>query len=327
MISVIIPVFNNEKYIARCLDSLLAQTYSDFEALVINDGSIDRSGTVIQEYSAKDPRIHYFEQENQGVSVARNKGLDNANGKFVLFLDGDDWLDSDVFERLLNTAEKDDLDCVSYMFRHVYEDGTPCKEDGYGDDICYRLTSSQETARFFDTTARHVFYTSQQHLFKRDIIEKNKLRFAQGIKCGEDGLFAHMYSVYVRRGLILSSFNRYNYYHHAKSCVYVNKEPWEYTVGEKVKCCTYFSGFLKQEDLQSVGGYELANRCWDFILHFAEIELKFPNKEKTKDILKSDCMRQIVYPYIFRYGSLRRKLLLSAFVVSRSLFRRVIGIR
>ena len=85
MISVIIPVFNNEKYIARCLDSLLAQTYRDFEALVINDGSVDRSGMIIQEYSAKDSRIRYFEQKNQGVSVARNKGLDNANGEFLLY--------------------------------------------------------------------------------------------------------------------------------------------------------------------------------------------------------------------------------------------------
>ena len=120
MISVIIPVYNNEKYIARCLDSLLAQTYSDFEALVINDGSVDRSGIIIQNYAEKDPRICYFEQEKQGVSVARNKGLDNANGEFILFLDGDDWLDTDVLNRLFESAKNNNLDCVSYRFRNIY---------------------------------------------------------------------------------------------------------------------------------------------------------------------------------------------------------------
>lgn len=327
MISVIIPVYNNEKYIARCLDSLIRQTYSEFEALVINDGSKDNSGKIIQEYAAKDVRIRYFEQKNQGVSVARNKGLDNAKGEYVLFLDGDDWLDNDVLERLHNEMTEHNLDCVSYMFRHVYEDGSPSKEDGSGDDIRYQLKSPKESARFFDITARHAFYTSQQHLFKREIIEKNNLRFAQGIKCGEDGLFAHIYSMFVQKGVILSSCNGYNYYHHSDSCIYVNKEPWENIIGENIKCCTYFAQYLKQQKIDSVGGYELANRCWEFILHFIEIETKFPDKEKAELVLKSDCMKQIVYPYIFHYGSFQRKLLLCAFILSRCLFRKVIGVK
>ena len=172
MISVIIPVYNNEKYIARCLDSLIQQTYSEFEALVINDGSKDNSGEIIQSYAEHDKRFRYFEQENQGVSVARNKGLDNAKGEYVLFLDGDDWLDNDVLERLHNEMTEHNLDCVSYMFRHVYEDGIPPNEDAGSENICYQLSSPSKAARFFDTVARSVFYTSQQHLFKRKIIEE-----------------------------------------------------------------------------------------------------------------------------------------------------------
>ena len=107
----------------------------------------------------------------------------------------------------------------------------------------------------------------------------------------------------------------------------MNKEPWENVIGENIKCCTYFAQYLKQQKIDSVGGYELANRCWEFILHFIEIESKFPNKEKAELVLKSDCMKQIVYPYIFHYGSFRRKLLLIAFIVSHSLFRKVIGVK
>ena len=325
MISVIIPVYNNEKYIARCLDSLIAQTYSDFEALVINDGSKDNSGRVIQEYVGHDRRFRYFEQRNQGVSVARNKGLDNAKGDYILFLDGDDWLDADVLDHLLTAMEKDNLECVSYMFRHVYEDGSPIKEDCGGADIVYHLKSAKEASRFFDTTARHAFYTSQQHLFKRSIIEDKKLHFAQGIKCGEDGLFAHQYSIFVRCGAILNSLNGYNYYHHAKSCIYVNKEPWENLIGENMKCCTSFAQYLEQQNIQKKGGYELASRCWEFLLHVAEIEIKSPDKEKLQSVLKSDCMKNIVYPYIFRFAPLRRKVLTLCFCLSRNLFRRIIG--
>ena len=172
MISVIIPVYNNEKYIVRCLDSLIAQTYSDFETLVINDGSKDKSGEIIRSYAERDKRFRYFEQENQGVSVARNKGLDNAKGEYILFLDGDDWLDSDVLERLLAAMEKNNLDCVSYNFRNIYEDRVTEEHDKHDKDRHYCLDTYKQAARFFDTTARSMFYTCWQHLFRRDIIEK-----------------------------------------------------------------------------------------------------------------------------------------------------------
>ena len=92
MVSCIIPVYNTEKYLPRCIESVLAQTFVDWEMLLIDDGSTDASGSICDEYAASDSRIRVFHKENGGVSSARNVGLDNMRGEWVTFVDSDDWL-------------------------------------------------------------------------------------------------------------------------------------------------------------------------------------------------------------------------------------------
>lgn len=103
-ISVIVPVYNAEKYLHRCIDSILAQTFTDFELLLIDDGSKDKSGAICDEYADKDSRVRVFHKENGGVSSARNAGLDNVRGEWVAFLDADDYFLSNGLEILLYTA-------------------------------------------------------------------------------------------------------------------------------------------------------------------------------------------------------------------------------
>lgn len=326
MISVIIPVYNNEKYIARCLDSLIQQTYSEFEALVINDGSKDNSGEIIQSYAEHDKRFRYFEQENQGVSVARNKGLDNAKGEYVLFLDGDDWLDNDVLERLHNEMTEHNLDCVSYMFRHVYEDGIPPNEDAGSENICYQLSSPSKAARFFDTVARSVFYTSQQHLFKRKIIEENTLRFSAGIRRGEDVLFAHMYAIYIRKGAILGKLKGYNYYHHAKSCMSVSSNEWNDVVLQNFKALRFFNRYLSSSEVHHSGKYFKGILAWETLLHMAIAEKNNMNDHRLKRFLKLKIFwYDIVWSLLF-YGRFPRKILVLTYLLSRKSFRTIIGI-
>ena len=95
MITVIVPVYKAEKYVLRCVDSILAQTFTDFEVLLIDDGSPDRSGEICEEYAQKDARVRVFHKDNAGVSSARNLGLDNAKGEWVTFVDSDDWVHED----------------------------------------------------------------------------------------------------------------------------------------------------------------------------------------------------------------------------------------
>lgn len=106
LISVIIPVYNVEKYLRRCVESVMLQTYKDIEILLIDDGSTDGSGQICDELAYKDRRIHVFHKENGGVSSARNLGIERACGDYICFVDSDDWIDIDYFENAIPVLKR-----------------------------------------------------------------------------------------------------------------------------------------------------------------------------------------------------------------------------
>src|SRR5690606_27364966 len=118
-VSVIIPVYNAEKYLRECLDSVLAQTFTDFEVLLINDGSTDASGKICDEYAEKDSRIKVFHKENGGVSSARNLGLDNAKGEWISFVDSDDTIEQETLATLANEVKDLDIDGVIFGYKKL----------------------------------------------------------------------------------------------------------------------------------------------------------------------------------------------------------------
>ena len=109
MISVIVPVYNAENYIKRCVDSILCQTYKDLELVLVNDGSKDNSLEILREYEQKDNRVNVIDQENKGVSGARNTGLENTSGEYILYVDADDWIEKDTLEILIKQSENADI--------------------------------------------------------------------------------------------------------------------------------------------------------------------------------------------------------------------------
>ena len=119
-ISVIVPVYNTELYLHRCIDSILSQTFTDFELLLINDGSTDRSGEICDEYAGKDKRVRVFHKENGGVSSARNIGLDEARGEWIAFVDSDDWVSPKLLEILHGEAEKGKHVYYRWSFRRIF---------------------------------------------------------------------------------------------------------------------------------------------------------------------------------------------------------------
>ncbi|MBQ5951108.1 MAG: glycosyltransferase [Lachnospiraceae bacterium] len=123
-ISVIVPVYNVERYVERCLESLVSQTYRNLEILVIDDGSTDQSGSLCDAYAAKDPRIRVFHQANGGAAAAKNTGLDRASGEYLAFVDSDDWVEPDAFAYMVGELEKSGADIVQCSFRDVYADRT-----------------------------------------------------------------------------------------------------------------------------------------------------------------------------------------------------------
>ena len=125
LISIIVPIYNVENYLRQCLDSIMNQTYQNFECLLINDGSPDNSADICREYVAKDARFRYFEKENGGVASARNLGIKRSEGAYITFIDSDDWVDSDYLEVLHNSLLEEDADIsVSTYKRFEMSDGT-----------------------------------------------------------------------------------------------------------------------------------------------------------------------------------------------------------
>ena len=104
VISIIVPIYNAEQYLSECIDSLVNQSFEDIEIILINDGSTDNSSKICKEYEEKDKRINYIEIKNSGVSHARNVGVENANGKWITFIDADDWVSVDYCEKLISLS-------------------------------------------------------------------------------------------------------------------------------------------------------------------------------------------------------------------------------
>lgn len=120
LISIIVPIFNTEKYLHQCLDSILSQSYENFECLLINDGSTDASASICREYIAKDARFRYFEKENGGVSSARNLGIERSGGAYITFIDSDDWIEFDYLEVLYSAIIQETAD-ISVSTYRTYE--------------------------------------------------------------------------------------------------------------------------------------------------------------------------------------------------------------
>ena len=121
-ISIIVPIYNAEKYLNKCIDSIINQTKKELEIILINDGSTDNSETIIKKYD--DKRIKYFKNKNQGIGKTRNFGIDKATGKYIMFLDSDDFLELNACEKMYEKAEKEKLDIVVCDYYRYFDNGT-----------------------------------------------------------------------------------------------------------------------------------------------------------------------------------------------------------
>lgn len=174
-ISVIVPVYNVEQYLCQCIDSILSQSYRNFELLLINDGSKDNSGKICDEYAERDDRIRVFHAENGGVSKARNLGLDYAKGDYVCFVDSDDWIDKDVFSCVESNMKNADI--VQFGFRKI--NGSIIEDSNVPKNILELST--------LDYCYLHLYHPAVcGYIVKLDIINNNKIAFPVGIKYGED---------------------------------------------------------------------------------------------------------------------------------------------
>lgn len=202
-ISVIVPVYNVEQYLPRCIDSILAQTFTDFELLLIDDGSTDNSGKICDEYASKDSRIRVFHKENGGVSSARNLGLDNAEGEYILFIDGDDAISIDTLEKNLSyTNYYKHVDLIEYPAYYKYK-SPKSKKVSYPFQY---IGTYQKLLNVFFLHRRNEVWS---YFIRKECIRT--IRFPLSVKIGEDILFLLQIIRNCRSGII-SRKGLYFYY-------------------------------------------------------------------------------------------------------------------
>lgn len=203
-VSIIIPVFKTEGWLPDCLESCLNQTYRNIEVVLIDDGSPDKSGEICDKYASGDARIKVIHQANQGVSAARNHGLDCATGDYIVFVDSDDLVDTNAIETLLRIKAESDVEFVSCSSYSLLPDGNR-KPALFHDE---RMTNKKEVIRRI--SENKIGYSVWGRLFKTDVIRKNRIRFDESIKFGEDYCFLLEYLFYVDN--MITSSNAIYYY-------------------------------------------------------------------------------------------------------------------
>ena len=187
-ISIIIPVYNMERYLDKCVESVLRQTYANIEVLLVDDGSTDSSGTLCEHWAEKDPRIRVFHKENGGLSDARNAGIDNASGEYISFVDSDDYITPDMLEKLYRalTANAADLSLCNALF--VDEDGCALETKNETAPVKDAVLTGAEAIEKTFGEKGWLFHIACCKLYKKKLF--SEIRFPYG-KYAEDAFVAH----------------------------------------------------------------------------------------------------------------------------------------
>lgn len=216
MVSVIIPVYNVEKYLKQCIDSVLQQTYTDIQVILVDDGSSDGCGKICDTYRLADPRVEVIHKQNGGLGYARNSGLALAKGEYVIFIDSDDWIEADHIERLVCAAEAAGADAVIHGFKKcsdqgkIYAKPTLVKLGDYTnvlEEILYPMIAADGRVKLDKTLP----VAAWCKMYRTDVIKKNDLQFVSERECiSEDIMFDLVFFPKCKKVSIIDEYG-YNY--------------------------------------------------------------------------------------------------------------------
>lgn len=203
LVSIIIPVYNSFKYISKCLDSVVSQTYTNLEIIVIDDGSTDESSSIIEQYKNQDDRLVHIKNTNHGVSYTRNCGLSAANGKYVTFVDSDDTIEKDYIEKMLSCYKENDVQLVicDYMERKIKSK---------------KMTKSETLISMI--SGKEIMGYCWNKMYLNHLIKIHNIKFDENIYVCEDFLFNVQYFNYIDESYYLTE-SLYNYVIHSGSAL------------------------------------------------------------------------------------------------------------
>lgn len=208
-ISVIVPVYNVEKYLRKCVDSIITQTFEDLEIILVDDGSKDSSGKICDEYAAKDERIIVIHKENGGLSSARNAGIEKAQSSYLGFVDSDDYIAENMYEKLYNMTISNDADLVMCDLYHCYEGKTPEKNS-----CIEKYVLNTEEAIKTVLEAKKTSVTAVNKLYKKELF--TNIRYPEG-KLSEDAFV--IVDLLMQAKKIVFTSEQFYYYVHRKNSI------------------------------------------------------------------------------------------------------------
>lgn len=208
-ISIIIPIYNSETNLDKCLNSIAKQEYADMEVLCINDGSKDNSEQIIKKYCKKDKRFKLISKENTGVSDTRNCGIRNATGNYIMFIDADDYIDKEYVAKMIQCAEKQKADIVISAYTEVKNNqNKQMSIHNQSKNKTFDITYPKETKNYLSTFEYNPCW---KQLIKRDLLLQNNIMFNTNIKYGEDMLFSFQCYVKSQKTIYYKIFGYYYY--------------------------------------------------------------------------------------------------------------------
>lgn len=280
-VSVIVPVYQVERYLARCIDSILNQSYTDFELILVDDGTRDGCPQIMADYASRDARIREIHKDNGGLSSARNAGLDVARGEYIAFVDSDDYIAPTLLSDAVRAADESRTELVLFNYRLVTQEGEQGPYLEMRDEVID--LDALGLADYF-----YRYFMPYKHgqeawcrLYRRDVIEQNGLRFAPNCEVfAEDTLFSAMYLMHVHR--IAALAKPYVYYVQRGDSLMGMKKPrlCRRLITLSVRLCEYVQACGKERVLRDV----LPVFCYDKLICKG---IRFdPNLEEVYDAMR-----------------------------------------
>jgi|LSQX01.3.fsa_nt_gb glycosyltransferase EpsJ len=256
-VSIIVPVYNNEKYLRECLNSLINQELKEIEIILINDGSTDRSPDIIKKYALKDPRIKIINQDNRGPNTARNKGIKVSKGEYIGFVDSDDTISKDMYKKMYNTAKEHNADIVTSGY-HTCDENLNIISTHYPLFRYNVIFSKEDKIKMIEEIYKNKFsFFAVRNLYKKEMILEKNYFFDEDIRIGTELLFNFFYFYNANRIIALkeafyfyraspTSITRSRYKPHLEKSLQLQHEKMvqfykEYGIFEK-----YSIGFYKR---------------------------------------------------------------------------------
>lgn len=283
-ISVVVPIYKVEKYLSRCVDSILDQTFRNLEVILVDDGSPDRCGEICDNYAKNDRRVKVIHKSNGGLSSARNAGIEEASGEYIAFIDSDDWIDIDMFELLYKAAQEYKAQIVECSFRHIYPHQV--KEETSCTGACIEGTNLEALGACLDS----IYFKSLacNKIYHRKVIQN--IRYPVG-RLHEDEFTTYKY-LYNAQKLLYIDVSKYNYDRTREDSITLS----DFREGHLDACFALREriDFFREHEITSLE--EKANNTyawllWDRLCKAKKVRLKGPKI----DLLLEQAKRDIVY--------------------------------